>query len=625
MALSGTLEGSIHSGHYKLRVSWSATQNQANNTSTITAKMYLVMDPSWSLNIGTRSNTCQIDGVVSYFTSPKISSNGGETILLGTVTKTITHNTDGTRQVPIDVQFVINATIAGTKYITIGASGTITLDALPRVSSFSLSSSSVEMGKSIAITISPLSPTLKHRIKYSWGQQSGTIASDVGTSYTWTVPLSLADFITTSTSGTCYIIVETMDGSTVVGSQTKSFTATVPSSVVPVIITATLTDPSGNVPQEVGLFVKGKSTLRIQTVAYGASGSKIDTCEVIVNGVTYSGTDVTTGVLNDAGTLTMSIKVTDSRGRTASTTKSITVHDYHTPIISSFEAKRVNAAGADDDDGTRVKISYATVLSDINGKNVGSLGIYYKAVNDETWLTALSDESIAYAMADSIIVQNISVDSTYEIRIVLDDIFTSSTRSAQVTTASVVMDFLSNGKGMGIGKVAEEDDTLDVEWTLKCRRGAQFAGSITSRGNTVYPMIGITVHRNAIDQNLVAANTYEVIKWTNATTVGTGLSLNSAGGIVIGEGVSVVRVSGQLAVGAQSNGLKYAAIMTANNAQHARTQAYVSTTNPQTINFAPKLLSVSPGNVLTVRLYGAQGDVLYGGNMQSYFTVEAVG
>ena len=95
---------------------------------------------------------------------------------------------------------------------------------------------------------------------------------------------------------------------------------------------------------------------------------------------------------------------------------------------------------------------------------------------------------------------------------------------------------------------------------------------------------------------------------------------------MIGDGVSVVRISGQLTVGAQSNGMKYAAIWTSINTTHlVRSQASITSATPQTINFAPKLVNVSPGEVITVRLYGASGDVVYGGSMQSYFTVEAVG
>lgn len=626
MALSGTISNSIHSGHYTLRINWSATQNITANTSTITAKMYLVQDPGWSLSIKSRSNTCSIAGVATAFSSPAISSNGGSTILLGTVSRTVNHAADGARNVAISATFNINATISGTKYDTITASATVTLDTIPRVSSFSLSASSVVLGNPITISITRQSTSFTHRIKYSWGQQTGTIATGVATSHTWTVPLSLASYITTSTSGTCYITVETMSGSTVVGSQTKSFTGAVPTSIIPSISSITLSDPSGDVPEAIGLYVKGKSTLRVVTAAAGSYGSTISSYSIQANGATYTAADITTGVLQTAGAQSVIVTVTDSRGRTATMTKSFTVYDYHTPIISTFEVKRVDASGNDADEGEHAKISFATMLATLNGKNSGSLAIYYKASTDVNWITALSESSIAYAAYDSITVSGISANSTYDFRIDLTDSFVSSSRSEQVQTAAVVMDFLSDGTGMGIGKVAELNETLDVAWALKCRREAQFDGGISSKGNAIFPMIGITAHLNSSNQGLSSAETYEIVKWSKATAVGTGLSLNSAGGIVIGDGVSVVRISGQLTVGAQANGMKYAAIWTSINTTHlVRSQASITSATPQTINFAPKLVNVSPGEVITVRLYGASGDVVYGGSMQSYFTVEAVG
>ena len=625
MALSGTISNSIHSGHYTLRISWSATQNITANTSTITAKMYLVQDPSWSLNIASRSNSCTIDGVATSFSSPAISSNGGSTILLGTVSRAVNHNADGSRSVGISATFNINATISGTKYNTITASGTVTLDTIPRVSSFSLSASSVVLGNAITISIARQSTAFTHRIKYSWGQQSGTIATGVATSQAWTVPLSLANYIPNGTSGTCFITVETMNGSSVIGSQTKSFTGTVPTSIVPSISSVTLSDPSGAVPTSFGVYVKGKSTLRVVTAAAGSYGSTISSYSVQANGATYRESDITTGVLLTVGVQSVVVTVTDSRGRTASTTKSLTVYDYHTPIISTFDVKRVNASGDDDDEGENVKIVYAAQRATVNDKNGGSLAIYYKASTDTNWITAVLTDPVPSAVYNTITVNGISVNSTYDFRIAVADSFVSSSRTEQVQTAEVVMDFLADGRGMGIGKVAELSDTLDVAWAARFRKNAQFDGGVTAQGNALQRVIGITVHRNADNQNLAVANTYEIIKWTHSTSVGTGLSLNSAGGIVIGDGVNMVRIGGQLTVGAQVSGLKYAAIMDANSVHLARTQANVSTANPHTINFAPKLVSVSPGNVLTVRLYGVQGDVMYGGTMQSYFTVEAVG
>lgn len=475
MALSGTISSSIHSGHYTLRISWSATQNITNNTSTITAKMYLVQDASWSLNIGTRSNSCTIDGAATAFTSPKISSNGGSTILLGTVSRTVNHNTDGSRSVGISATFNINATISGTKYNSITASATVTLDTIPRVSSFSLSASTVELGKSITISITRQSTAFTHRIKYVWGQQSGTIATGVATSQAWTVPLSLANYIPNGTSGMCYITVETLNGSTVIGSQTKAITGTVPASIVPSISSITMSDPSGAVPSGWGVYVKGKSTMRVVTTAAGNYNSTITSYSVEVNGSTYSGKDITTGALQSIGTQSVKVTVTDSRGRTATLSKTYTVHDYNTPTISTFEGKRVNASGQDDESGENVLISYATLVSDVNGKNTASISIKYKSANGGTWITACSESSASYAIYDTITISGIGTDETYDVRIDLTDSFTSSTRTLSIPTVTVTMDFKANGKGVALGKVSEYD-------AFECAMNARFTGSFYLAG-----------------------------------------------------------------------------------------------------------------------------------------------
>src|SRR5699024_12006352 len=94
MASSGSFSGSIRDGHYKLRVDWSQSKNVSANTSTVTCKLYLVND--WSLNISGRSdNTCTIDGSAQTFSSPAISSTG--THLLGTVSRTVNHASDGSK------------------------------------------------------------------------------------------------------------------------------------------------------------------------------------------------------------------------------------------------------------------------------------------------------------------------------------------------------------------------------------------------------------------------------------------------------------------------------------------------------------------------------------------------
>ena len=60
MALSGSFSGSQRSGNEKVRVDWSASQNVANNTSTVTCKIYFINQ--YAINIASRSHTIRING-----------------------------------------------------------------------------------------------------------------------------------------------------------------------------------------------------------------------------------------------------------------------------------------------------------------------------------------------------------------------------------------------------------------------------------------------------------------------------------------------------------------------------------------------------------------------------------
>ena len=157
MASSGSFSGSIHSGHYVLRVDWTQTKNVSANTSTITAKAYLVND--WSLSINARSdNKVTIDGTAQTYASPAISSTG--THLLGTVTQTVSHASDGSKSLDMSAVFYIRATLSGTYYESITASANITLDSIARAST--VSASNVAMGSATTIAISRASRSEEH-------------------------------------------------------------------------------------------------------------------------------------------------------------------------------------------------------------------------------------------------------------------------------------------------------------------------------------------------------------------------------------------------------------------------------------------------------------------------------
>lgn len=249
MASSGSFSGSIKEGHYKLRVDWSQSKNLDNNTSTVTCKMYLVND--YSLSIKGRENTCTIDGTQIAYSSPAISSTG--THLLGTASKTVNHNSDGSKFISISAVFNIQATLSGTFYSKITASANITLDSIARAST--VSSSDMTMGSAGTIKITRASSSFTHTLTYTFGSATGTIAAKTtATSVAWTPTVSLANQIPNATSGVCTITCITYNGNTKIGSKTCTLSLLVPSSVKPTISSLSASRIDGTVPAAWGIY-----------------------------------------------------------------------------------------------------------------------------------------------------------------------------------------------------------------------------------------------------------------------------------------------------------------------------------------------------------------------------------
>ncbi|MGC4388095.1 DUF859 family phage minor structural protein, partial [Streptococcus suis] len=84
------------------------------------------------------------------------------------------------------------------------------------------------IGNNVTININRQNDSFTHTVRYWWGDKKGTIATNVGTSCSWTIPNDFANDIPNSTSGTGTLFVDTYSGNTLTGTQQLSFTATVP-------------------------------------------------------------------------------------------------------------------------------------------------------------------------------------------------------------------------------------------------------------------------------------------------------------------------------------------------------------------------------------------------------------
>ena len=485
MASSGSFSGSIRDGHYKLRVDWSQSKNVSANTSTVTCKLYLVND--WSLNISGRSdNTCTIDGSAQTFSSPAISSTG--THLLGTVSRTVNHASDGGKSLTISAVFQIRATLSGAYYGTITASANITLDSIPRASS--VSAGNMTLGSVGKINISRASSSFTHTLTYSFGNTSGTIATKTtATSVSWTPSLSLANQIPNATSGTCTITCTTYNGNTNIGAKTCTLSLSVPASVKPTISSLSAARIDGEVPSAWGIYVQTKSKVKLTiNGAAGSYGSTIKSYSITGGGYSGSASTLTTGFLNNSGTITFKATVTDSRGRvSAEASVSITVTAYSPPYFNSSLSQRCLSNGTLDDDGTYIHALVSFGYSTCGGKNTLKTSVQYKQVSAEQWtdagVTFASNTVFTYGKGQ------ISTETSYDVRYTLEDAFSSISVQEIVSTAAVVMDFKSGGKGVAIGKVSESDNTFEVaeNWDVKVY-GMLLKEYIQQFAKTMYPV-----------------------------------------------------------------------------------------------------------------------------------------
>ena len=454
-----------------IKIVYSYTQNVSKNQSTITMTLYVHRDsygPSWNTKCDAYM---QLDGskVMTYDGSFNI---GTSWVKIGsTVSKTVTHNANGTKTISLKGFFDSQGLTSKLDNLTV--SGNVTLKTIPRASSFTLSTSTVTAGSTnMTVNIDRASSSFTHTVQWKLGSHTKSITG-VGSSASYTIPESWLDAIPNSTSGTGTVTVTTYNGSTKIGSASKSFTVKAASDVVPSFTGITFTRVDGKVPTDWGIYVRTKSKVTVKiTGAAGVYGSTIKSYSISGGGYSGTAASLTTGFLNTAGTVTFTAKITDSRGRTATKTASITVTDYAPPVLSSVAGFRCDSAGTEQDDGNYISLTANFSGSVLGGKDPVT-GEYRYKVEGGDWSgfsPLVSGEPAVFAATG---------DATFTVQVQVSDTFSSFTQDIVVNSIRFIMDFKAGGTGIAFGKAAEYDDTLDCNWEGHFRKNVQVDGSLS--------------------------------------------------------------------------------------------------------------------------------------------------
>ena len=351
------------------------------------------------------------------------------------------------------------------------ASVVITITFEDVVSLPTVSAASASLGSALTISTNRSNNAATHTLSYRFGNASGLIDSDVGDAVSWTPPFSLASEIPSATSGVCTITCNSFINGKMTGSRTCTVTLTVPSTVAPSISSVILQDTNETIAAKIGAFVKSLSTLSVAITAEGIYGSSISSYRTTLDGATYTAASFTAGKkLSAAGNMMLAVSVTDSRGRTATYTSTIQVLDYAVPSIRRFSVERCNADGSFAQvDGTKARFSFQGSVSPLNNKNSVSCVVYYKLKNAEAWTQAYAVNAANYTLAISnqLLSQTYDALSSYDVKIRLADHFQEAEQAVSIGTKGVILDFLADGTGIGIGKVAETPGAIECGWPMK--------------------------------------------------------------------------------------------------------------------------------------------------------------
>ena len=471
MALSGTFtQGFTNNGAFRLRLEWSATQNVNGNYSTVSTNLYIDSLQSWASVYDGTSSACNININGNNKSFSNTSTVGAyESKWLGSHSATIYHNSDGSKWFEISTSHNFDITWNGAYVGTVNLYGSAWLNTIPRATTPALSNYNPIMGENITIYLPRASDSFTHYVFHDFyaGTWTKINTTAVGTSLSWTVPLKeYAQRMQNAVTGGGRIQVDTYNGGTFIGSKIVNFTATVPASVVPTISAGQVThaETVAGLATKFANYVQGKSKIRATVAGTGAmidgvSVSTITGYRIQMNGQTYNTNDATSFELVNAGAQDIIYTVTDSRGRTASRTVSISPLAYKPPILSVLSASRCEADGTPNDEGEYAKVTIGATLSALNNLNNKIFTLSKKPVTSEIW-TNQNVSSGTYTIATTVIISGISGNNAWDIKFTVQDYFNTGdtiSKTIQLSTAFTLIDYFKGGKGLAFGKVAEKE------------------------------------------------------------------------------------------------------------------------------------------------------------------------
>lgn len=463
------------------------SQNVTNNYTDIKWQAGINTGGNYWYNNAMKINNIYINGT-KVFSGGTYSNIEGGSRQLASGTARIYHNTDGTKKFSASMSCWLY------DYGNCSGSGSWTLTTIPRASQPSLitypsSTQNIgKMGDTIKIHMNRASSSFTHTIYYQWGDSTkNEIANGVADNYQWTIPKSLASKIPTATSGSGAIVVDTYNGSTKIGTKTTSFTVSISDDMVPSFKSVSISE-ANDAPKLLGVYVQNMSALRVIIDGSGSYSSVISQCKVEgIDNAVYYAHDFTSANLLTAGDRTIKITLTDTRGRSTSTTRTYKCIPYQSAYISKIDILRCKADGTFSESGEYVKYTFKASASSIDNHNNIYFKLGYKLHGSDDPYTYISIADNTYNISkENVMINDVLFDEdlSYDFIFSVVDHFQTVSLLKTLGTAFSLINFNASGKGIAFGKVSEKD-AFEVAMDVDITGSAKANGHVLQYSDTI--------------------------------------------------------------------------------------------------------------------------------------------
>ena len=460
-------------GHNMTLEVWSAWNRQdiASNSSTVNVQARLITNGYASMWGVTADLTITINGG-SAIEHPAINIGTGSSQLIFAHDYNVPHNSDGTKTVDIKISVALNSGGYGSSMVAFD----LPLPTIARAST--ISDVTGTLGSAMTLNINRKNSSFTHNLKYEFGSLSGTIATGVGTSVSWTPPLNLATAMPNRTSDWGQIVLETYSGSTKIGQTNCILTLNVPDNVKPTLGSITLTDSNTavkNLLNTANTFAEIVSDIKVAfNSATGVQGSTITDyhAEIVNKNQSTNANNGNLGLMKWNGSAQVKAWVVDSRGRSSNAvTTNITVLEYFLPTLT-FTAVRGDTNQSSD----KIVVSRTAKIAPLKIGNVqkNSFKLSFKTapfgtttytadtgagVNDKVTNTLTNSKATLSGTFD--------IGKSYEVYGVLEDALTSSgtVKAPPVSPEKMVMGMAETA--VSFGKYPENANAVDSDWVFK--------------------------------------------------------------------------------------------------------------------------------------------------------------